>query len=157
MKNKILIIIMLKEKVLGIPVWVLIILTLLIGNYLYCSNDEQPKVTNDNKIVVEERNKKSKEKFSDTPKKIKVFNFNTSWCGWSKRFQPEWEQFTQLTSNETNIEAIDVKCDDKSNESMCNDYNVPGFPYVIIDDGKTKTPYNGERTAKSMLSFIKSL
>jgi hypothetical protein len=144
---------MLKEKVLGIPVWVLLLLCALAVNFYYCYDDNKVM----KKVVVEEQNKKSKEKFSDTQNKIKVLNFNTVWCGWSKRFQPEWEHFTALASKESNIEAVDVKCDDKSNEGMCDEYKVPGFPYVIIDNGKTRIPYNGERTANAIMSYVKSL
>ena len=53
-----------------------------------------------------------------------------------------------------NIETIDVKCDNPDNEQMCKDYNVPGFPYVIIEKDNVKTPYEGPRTAEAMLNNI---
>ena len=57
-----------------------------------------------------------KEEFNENNKVIiKVFNFNTSWCGWSKKFQSEWDIFTKfiIDNNLTHIHAYDVKCDNK--------------------------------------------
>ena len=35
--------------------------------------------------------------------RLKIFNFNTEWCGWSKRFQPEWDKFTQAVKANPNL------------------------------------------------------
>ena len=43
-----------------------------------------------------------KETFSETPK-VKVFNFNTKWCGYSTRFQPEWNKFEKECKNMNNV------------------------------------------------------
>ena len=103
------------------------------------------------------------EKFSDNNKIIKVFNFNTSWCGWSKKFQPEWDKFSQLIvdNNLNHIHAHDIKCDNNTNSNKCKEYNVPGYPYIIIEkmtgSDVKQIVYEDERTADSLLSYIKQL
>ena len=89
--------------------------------------------------------------------KFKVYNFNTSWCGWSKRFQPEWDAFTVACKTSKNIEAVDVKCDDDNNKDVCNKYNVPGYPYVIVEVDGDPRPYDGERTSDAIMGYIKTV
>lgn len=90
-------------------------------------------------------------------KKFKVYNFNTSWCGWSKRFQPEWDAFTVACKTSKNIETVDVKCDDDNNKDVCNKYNVPGYPYVIVEVDGDPRPYDGERTSDAIMGYIKTV
>ena len=106
-------------------------------------------------------NKKYQESFDSSNdkkmKKIKVYNFNTSWCGWSKRFQPEWDTFTIACKSTNNIEPFDVKCDDDKNKDVCSKYNVPGYPYVIIEVDGVPRPYDGERTSDAIMGYIKTV
>jgi thiol-disulfide isomerase/thioredoxin len=104
-----------------------------------------------------------KDYFSNSENKnsnlIKVYNFNTSWCGYSVRFQPEWNKFEneiKLIDN-LNIEAFDTKCDNINNKQMCDDYEIPGFPTVIIEKNNEKINYNGPRTAVAIIEAIKNL
>ena len=88
-------------------------------------------------------------------KKIKIYNFNTKWCGWSKKFQPEFDKLQNTLKNNSNITAIDVKCDDSKNKQMCADNKVPGYPYILIDvNGEKKIAYEGTRTADAILEYI---
>lgn len=89
---------------------------------------------------------------------IDVFNLNTSWCGWSVKFQPEWDKFTEMVKDRPNINAVDVKCDQKENEEVCQRMNVPGFPsVVIIKNGKERIDYSGARQATEILKFVETL
>ena len=90
--------------------------------------------------------------------KIKIYNFNTEWCGWSKKFKPEWDIFMQHVKEDPSlyyIEAYDVKCDNDNNKMMCKKYNVPGFPYIVIEDENTYIEYEGDRSAQHLLKYIK--
>jgi thiol-disulfide isomerase/thioredoxin len=106
------------------------------------------------------------EQFKENDKVIiKVFNFNTSWCGWSKKFHPEWNKFTQLIiDNKLNhIQAYDIKCDDDSNSQICKEYDVPGYPYIVIEkmtntnSKPDRIIYDQDRTADNLLSYINQL
>ena len=127
-------------KFVGLSIWVWVLILSIILLSIYCS----------------------KENFTDVEntKKIKVLNFNTHWCGWSKRFQPEWDKFSKnVKSNPKliHIEAIDVKCDNKDNKMMCEAYDIPGFPFVLIEKDGKKIPYEGERTSDALETFIEKL
>jgi len=88
--------------------------------------------------------------------KIKIFNFNTSWCGHSVRFQPIWDQFTQQVVD-ANVEVIDVKCDNDENAELCKKYDVPGYPSVLkVKPSGEVINYDGPRTVEGLLDFIKN-
>jgi hypothetical protein len=132
----------LKTKYSGLELWVwlLIITILFLGYYL---------------------NKKS-EKFSENDSskksKINVYNYNTAWCGWSRKFQPEWDTFTDLVKNDkemSHVKTFDVKCDEDTNKTICE--SVRGFPTVVIDVDNERVEYQAERTGKNLFEYIKSL
>ena len=108
--------------------------------------------TNNNQVLV-------KEEFNSNDNLIKVYNFNTSWCGYSRAFQPVWDKFSKhlKQNNIKNIQAIDVKCDGKKNEEMCNEYQITGFPTIIIEKDNERHTYNDERTVEKLLENIKKL
>ena len=142
---------MLLKKYGGLPIWVWLVIVGII--FFSCSQTMCL-------VEVSNTNSETTEKFTTEKSIIKVFNFNTSWCGYSTRFQNEWNKFSAMVkSNPTfsHIEAIDVKCDDDQNKSICEQYKVPGYPYVVIEiDGKP-IQYNGERTADAILNHILTL
>jgi hypothetical protein len=139
---------MLHQKCFCLPLWVWLV-AIGLAVYYYCY---APK----NKLKNKPKDEKKKEKFTNS--KVKIYNFNTEWCGWSRRFQPEWEKFTRAVKSNSEldklVEVINVRCDDSVNEKLCEKYNVPGYPYVVLDDNGEHTPYTGERTAEALLSFV---
>lgn len=158
---------MLNQKYFGLPLWVwLVVVGIVI--YTYCQSTPQakaeskPLAESKPKPLAESKSKEEKkEKFANiSNSKLKIFNFNTEWCGWSKRFQPEWDQFAKTVKLDSElskkVEVINVRCDDKANEQICEAYNVPGYPYVVVEVNGRREPYNGERTAKALLSFVSS-
>jgi thiol-disulfide isomerase/thioredoxin len=90
---------------------------------------------------------------------IKVYNFNTSWCDYSVRFQPEWDKFEKEINSIDNlsIQAFDIKCDNINNKQMCNDYEIPGFPTIIIEKDGKKINYDGIRTTEAIIETIQNL
>ncbi len=104
------------------------------------------------------------EELPEDDDKIKVYNFNTSWCGYSIEFQPEWDKFCDHVKNNkkySNVVTKDVKCEAKENGDLCKKYPVRGFPTVLLvykdfvkehDLGRTQ-----EDLVKSCDSFLSSL
>jgi thiol-disulfide isomerase/thioredoxin len=86
---------------------------------------------------------------------IKIYNFNTTWCGHSLRFQPIWDEFTNSLKKSDNIDAIDLKCDNQKNSDLVKKYKVNGFPTVVIVDGDNVTTYEGPRTVNGLRSALK--
>ena len=106
----------------------------------------------------------NKENFT-SDRKIKVYNFNTTWCGWSKKFQPEWNKFSEkikTLDNKDEYEVKDIKCDDIENDSnlkaLTKKYKVQGYPHIVIEntDGNMM-PYKGERMAEELYNTVKDL
>ena len=97
---------------------------------------------------------------SGNSQKVKVYNFNTSWCGWSVRFQPEWKKFENEISAKgdlSHVEAHDVKCDNPENDFLCKEYEVAGFPTVIIETDGKRGIYKGPREAAELVETIKGI
>jgi thiol-disulfide isomerase/thioredoxin len=105
----------------------------------------------------------TKENFT-SDRKIKVYNFNTKWCGWSKKFQPEWNKFEKMINsldNKDEYEVKDIKCDNIENDAklkaLTKKYKVEGYPYVVIENNEGQMPYNGERTAEALYNQVQDL
>jgi thiol-disulfide isomerase/thioredoxin len=149
---------MLSEKYFNIPLWVWII-TIIFLFVIFIS--PQKKLYSS-----ETQEEISKECFVDSnqkPKKISIYNFNTTWCGWSRKFQPEWDLFANYMkdpkNNVNNIEVKDIKCEnnDDQNDEMCKKYNVPGYPYIVFDIDGVHEQYKDERTADALIKYISTL
>ena len=82
-----------------------------------------------------------------------IYNFNTSWCGYSVRFQPIWDEFAEVNKND-NVKIIDIKCDKSENEDLCNRYPVEGFPTILKVKDNIVTTYNGPRTVEGLQNFL---
>jgi thiol-disulfide isomerase/thioredoxin len=97
---------------------------------------------------------KTDETFKNTNNNITVYNFNTSWCGHSLRFQPSWDNFVKSLSKNDNIKTIDAKCDTNKYDNLVKKYNVEGYPTVIIDYGNKFIKYNGNRTVNGLRNAL---
>ena len=129
----------------GLQLWIWILILIGLLYYWYINNINNNNINNNDMQNIENNNK------------IKVYNFNTKWCGWSQKFQPEWDIFSKQVISDpmlANIEAYDIKCDD--NQNMCDEYKVPGFPYVVIESDNNKIPYSGSRKSNDLITFIKN-
>lgn len=94
------------------------------------------------------------------PAPATIYNFNTSWCGWSTKFQPEWEEFTAAVESDPSlrhITVVDVKCDKSENEAKCKEFDVQGFPSVIIELADKVGSYKGPRTAKDLIEAARNI
>ena len=127
----------LNQKYFGLSVKAWLFLVILVAIIMYTSS-------------------KSKENFSSSDK-IKVFNFNTKWCGYSVQFQPIWNQFSKKNKSNKNLEIIDVKCDDPKNKNLCEKYEITGFPSVVYEKNGKVTFYEGERSIKGLEDQLNNL
>lgn len=89
--------------------------------------------------------------------KIKVYNFNTSWCGYSVKFQPIWNTFCDSVKDNDTVQTYDIKCDDENNKNLCNKFNVPGYPSVIIVRNNELIPYIGPRTVNGLNEMVNNI
>lgn len=144
----------LNDRVYGLPVYSWLLIALVMVVFLittFSSSGATPKPT-----ISEPFEGKNAPKDS----KIKVYNFNTSWCGWSVRFQPEWQKFESEINSKgdlSHVEAHDVKCDNPENDFLCKEYEVAGFPTVIIETNGKRGVYKGPRDSKNLIETVTDL
>jgi len=107
-------------------------------------NPEENTIVNsdDNKVVNSEENT------------VVALNFNTSWCGHSKNFQPIWDEFANSINYIPNMKAFDIKCDDNKNDELCKKFNIEGYPTVIIVRNNDIIPYDGPRNVKALQNTV---
>jgi len=143
----------LNDRVYSLPVysWILIALVILVFLITtFSSSGANSKSTNSENF----------EENSSKENKIKVYNFNTSWCGWSVRFQPEWKKFENDIKSKgdlSHVEAHDVKCDNPENDFLCKEFEVAGFPTVIIETKGQRGVYKGPRDSKNLVETVQGL
>jgi thiol-disulfide isomerase/thioredoxin len=84
----------------------------------------------------------------------KLYFFFADWCGYCKKFKPEWEKLKNESNLGVKLEEVD--CSDSNNTpSLAKEYEVGGFPTLILVNGGNKVTYEGERTKDAIVSFIK--
>ena len=93
---------------------------------------------------------------SVSDQKIKVINFNTASCGWSKKLQPTWDALAAKFQNNPNIDIIDIKCD--QNPQVCEHFGIQGYPTIKkfkpTSSGTAHMfDYEGDRTIESLVKF----
>ena len=131
------------SNILVLIFWIFLIF-LFLNEFFAKNTNETSKNTN-------ETSKNTNETFKNIQvNKISVYNFNTTWCGHSKNFQPVWDKFVESINSSDNILTIDAKCDTNINDKLVKKYDVEGFPTVIIDNGKTFIKYTGERSVNGL-------
>tara|TARA_Y100000992_G_scaffold301994_1_gene274494 strand:- start:1822 stop:2250 length:429 start_codon:yes stop_codon:yes gene_type:complete len=115
---------------------------------LFSQNDYN-KIVDSNKIV--DNNIEVKKK------KLKFINYNTTWCYWSKKIQPVWDKLKKLNENNENIEILDIKCDLKDNEKLCNENEIEGFPTLkLYTDDDQVIDYQGDRSLDDLVKFLEA-
>jgi thiol-disulfide isomerase/thioredoxin len=79
--------------------------------------------------------------------------FKADWCGYCQKFAPEWEKLErQSAGTDITTEMYDV--DQHEREFTTN--GIRGYPTVLIEVGREKYKYTGERTAAEILKEVRS-
>lgn len=164
---------MLDQKFLELPLWVWIIVIAIVTYSVYQTMCEKTIPKSETKSEIKEKFTVTSNSSNSSNKPIvKIFNFNATWCGWSIKFQPEWDEFAKHVVDSKNglshVNAYDIKCDDKfktlfnkelnkTNGELSEMYTVPGYPYVIIEVNESRKTYNGDRTADALIAFVSKI
>jgi len=116
---------------------ILILLVVVVGGYFlfnWCQNKKSPF-----------------EMFSGG---AKLYFFYADWCGYCRKFKPEWAKLKAEPNLGVQLEEVD--CSDSNNvPALAKEYNVKGFPTLILVHSSNKVTYEGERSANAIISFIK--
>ena len=87
--------------------------------------------------------------------KINIILFKASWCGHCKKFMPIWEKLIKNNKEKTNLNFITY--DNEKNPDMIKEWDINGFPTIIIQQGDNKEKYYGERNFISLQAKIDTL
>jgi thiol-disulfide isomerase/thioredoxin len=103
------------------------------------------------KLVIPSQKKITDGYTNTSSDKNKLTLYYASWCGWSKKFLPIWEEFKK--NNTANIEIETIECTD-GNEKCAR---VQGFPSIILHktDG-SEVEFQNERTVAGLTQFVTS-
>ena len=83
-----------------------------------------------------------------------VVFYHLKGCPHCVSFQPEWDAFVKH-AKEAGIVTKDFEATE--NRELVESKNITGFPTIHVEkDGKVKE-YTGNRTAKDLMAFVKSL
>lgn len=90
----------------------------------------------------------------------KLVLFYADWCGHCTNFKPTWEEVSSSvnTSNETKLISINVGDKTSESEQLMQEYNVSGFPTIVLIDQtnqqKSMEQYEGARDKSSLETYI---
>lgn len=90
---------------------------------------------------------------------VTLVAFTAPWCGHCKMLQPEWDQAAEKLEGE-GAQMVWVDATDKANEPIAMQFEVTGFPTILIlPGGAPKNPslarqYPGERKASAMVKYV---
>jgi thiol-disulfide isomerase/thioredoxin len=80
------------------------------------------------------------------------------WCGHCKKAAPEFNKLllaSPITLNDGTKATIKILDADKD-KSEIGQYNVKGYPTVLVVDGGQTTEYPGPRTSQGIIDFLNS-
>lgn len=77
-------------------------------------------------------------------------------CGWCKKFNPVWEEFTiEVNNNKVPVKTVKVDGSDEKNKKLLEKFSINGFPHIQLEKGDEAVIYEGERTVKDLMNFVK--
>ena len=87
-------------------------------------------------------------------KKFVFFKMNG--CPHCVKMTPEWK--AAKAQNKTDVVMTDYERGSTKGGELCKKYGVTGFPTILLlQGGKKKDIYKGERTKGGIMSYLKSL
>lgn len=96
----------------------------------------------------------------DLPNKLKsndkqLVLFFADWCGHCKKIKPDWEEVSKQVGHDKMLQ-VNVGNGTEEEKTIMNEYDVKGFPTIIIfENGKPKGPFES-RDKDSLLNFFSS-
>ena len=91
---------------------------------------------------------------------VTFYFFQTSWCGWSKKAWPHWEEFKRMvetrkvTYGNKGIKLIAVDAD--QHKDLAKQFNVEGYPSFRLQTNDTTIDFKGAPSVDSFREFLKS-
>ena len=104
------------------------------------------------------RNKDSFEGTENSPS-AKFVLYYASWCGWSNKFLPTWEELDNNSKLKQKVNLVKLTCD-KDDKDECDKAGLEGFPTMkyFKDENDTEgKSYEGKREADDIVNWINGM
>jgi thiol-disulfide isomerase/thioredoxin len=82
-----------------------------------------------------------------------IYLFKASWCGHCKNFRETWNSLGNTFSKDINF----ISYDSDKNPKAIREWNIKGFPTIIVRNDNTAKEYNGDRDIDSLVNYINTL
>ena len=95
---------------------------------------------------------------SGAPSANKFYFFQTSWCGWSKKAWPHWNELKRLMDNRKvtyggkGVELVQI--DGDKEKDMAKKYHVEGYPSFRLQTPDQVFEYSGEPSVEKFRKFL---
>lgn len=87
--------------------------------------------------------------------RLRIYDFYTEWCGWCKKFKPHWEEAKGRLSSRAEFKSID--CEDDSNSSLVEKYDVHSYPQIIFTDNTGRVLKRHKGAYMSTADFVEDI
>jgi glutaredoxin len=98
-----------------------------------------------------------REGFEDAAKTITICK--ADWCGHCKKAAPEFKKLisaSPITLKDGTKATVTILDADQDKDKM-KQYNVRGFPSILVNDGSRMIDYPGERTYNGVIAFLNNM
>lgn len=103
-------------------------------------------------------NEPQQESFKVEPVQVKsqtgkqLVLFYAPWCPHCKDMLPDWDRFTEANRSNVAVKKVNSELEPE----LIKEYDIQGFPTILLLDGSGKTiaKYEGERDSKSLSDFV---
>mgnify|MGYP006097798719 CR=1 FL=1 len=81
-----------------------------------------------------------------------LYLFKAEWCGHCKSFKNDWDTLQNDSELKGKINFITMDSD--KNATNIKEWNIEGYPTIILKSGNKATEYNGPRNINAIKEFI---
>lgn len=85
--------------------------------------------------------------------KLDIMLFKANWCGHCKNFIPTWNEIQTKYKSKYNF----VTYDSEANKKEMKQWQVQGYPTIIIKKGNLASEYKGDRVESDIIKFVENL
>ena len=116
------------------------------------NNEPQPQQNLQAPIEIPDAGITTYQEVTDTEKPI-VAMFYVDWCGYCRRFMPNFGKIAKKFSKDYNF--VVVNCDDANNIPLAKDYHIMGFPTIYMIDKKLDHSFTLSMAGTEDLNIMK--
>ena len=101
--------------------------------------------------------RKQNETFSiEEPDAATITMYHVDWCGYCKKAMPEFKKLKEYHGQIINDSILHVKIVDCDEETeLAEKENITSFPTIKLEHKSKTHEYDGERTFKGFMDFLK--